>query len=140
LFKINGSNNIAVGINAGKNTTSGNNNIYIGHTGRNGSESRVMRIGKAQTKTFVAGISGTPMSGTTVVVSPNGQLGVVASSARYKQVSTYPGHRIRFASARKSLLTSTGAVKKVCRFNALKLLIRATSPGVASIQLCATSP
>ena len=44
-----------------------------------------MRIGKEQTKTFIAGIAGTALSGATVVVKSNGQLGVVASSARYKQ-------------------------------------------------------
>jgi trimeric autotransporter adhesin len=82
LFKINGANNIALGTNAGKNTTSGNYNIYIGHTGR---ESRVIRIGQRQTKTFIDGIAGVPLSGATVVVRSNGQLGVVASSARYKQ-------------------------------------------------------
>jgi trimeric autotransporter adhesin len=85
LLAINGSNNIALGFNAGKNTTSGNGNIYIGHTGRNGSENKVIRIGQRQTKTFVAGIAGVPLSGATVVVRSNGQLGVVASSARYKQ-------------------------------------------------------
>jgi hypothetical protein len=85
LFSINGSNNIALGANAGKRTTAGNRNIYIGHVGINGNESRVMRIGQTQTKTFIAGIAGTALSGATVVVRSNGQLGVVASSARYKQ-------------------------------------------------------
>jgi len=83
LAAINGNNNIALGANAGKNTTAGNSNIYIGHIGINGIESRVMRIGKAQTKTFIAGIAGNALSGATVVVRSNGQLGVVAS--RYKQ-------------------------------------------------------
>jgi trimeric autotransporter adhesin len=85
LYKINGTNNIALGINAGKATPFGSNNIYIGHPGINASESRVTRIGTNQTKTFVAGIAGVPLSGATVVVRSNGQLGVVASSARYKQ-------------------------------------------------------
>jgi len=86
LYAINGTNNIALGTGAGERTTAGNHNIYIGHPGINGSESRVMRIGRAaQTKTFVAGIAGVPQSGATVVVRSNGQLGVVASSARYKQ-------------------------------------------------------
>jgi len=85
LAAINGSNNIALGTLAGKNTTSGNYNIYIGHQGINGSENRVIRIGQGQKKTFIAGISGTALSGATVVVKSNGQLGVVASSARYKQ-------------------------------------------------------
>ena len=80
-----GNNNIALGINAGKLTTSGNSNIYIGHPGKSGSESHVTRIGDGQTKTFIAGIAGVPLSGATVVVRANGQLGVVKSSARYKQ-------------------------------------------------------
>jgi len=85
LAAINGHNNIALGANAGKNTTGGNSNIYIGHTGINGIESRVMRIGKAQTRTFIAGIANNATSGASVVIRSNGQLGVVASSARYKQ-------------------------------------------------------
>jgi trimeric autotransporter adhesin len=85
LNLIQGRNNIALGIKAGRLTNAGNSNIYIGNAGINGSESRVMRIGQAQTKTFVAGIAGTALSGATVVVRSNGQLGVVASSARYKQ-------------------------------------------------------
>jgi len=66
-------------------TNSGVSNIYIGHAGISGSESRVIRIGQGQKKTFIAGISGTALSGATVVIKSNGQLGVVASSARYKQ-------------------------------------------------------
>jgi len=85
LNLITGSNNIALGTLAGAKTTSGNNNIYIGHQGINGSESKVIRIGQGQTRTFVAGIAGTALSGATVVVRANGQLGVVASSSRYKQ-------------------------------------------------------
>lgn len=80
-----GNGNIALGASAGKYTQSGNGDIYIGNPGINGSESKVMRIGKAQTKTFIAGIAGVPLSGATVVIKPNGQLGIVASSARYKK-------------------------------------------------------
>jgi hypothetical protein len=85
LLNMNGNSNIALGINAGKNTRSGNGDIYIGNLGINGSESAVTRIGANQTKIFVAGIAGVPLSGATVVVRSTGQLGVVASSARYKQ-------------------------------------------------------
>jgi hypothetical protein len=85
LGALNGHNNIALGTEAGSTTTAGDNNIYIGHIGANGSESRVTRIGQEQTKTFIAGIAGTALSGATVVVKSNGRLGVVASSARYKQ-------------------------------------------------------
>jgi hypothetical protein len=38
-----------------------------------------------QTRVFIAGIAGVPLSGATVVVRSDGQLGVVASSARYKR-------------------------------------------------------
>jgi hypothetical protein len=79
----NGGSNIALGASAGKNLTGGNRNIYIGHNGA-ASESNVTRIGQLQTKTFIAGIAGVAASGATVVVRPSGQLGVVASSARYK--------------------------------------------------------
>jgi hypothetical protein len=79
------SGNIALGTNAGFATKSGNNNIYIGHSGISGAgESNVTRIGHVQTKVFVAGIKGVPLKGASVVVNAAGQLGVVASSARYK--------------------------------------------------------
>jgi hypothetical protein len=81
----NGNNNVALGINAGKLTTSGSHNIYIGHPGINGTENTVIRIGAGQTRTFIAGIKGVPLSGSAVVITAAGQLGVVASSARYKQ-------------------------------------------------------
>jgi hypothetical protein len=45
----------------------------------------VTRIGTTQRKVFIAGIAGVPGAGANVVVRANGQLGVVASSARYKQ-------------------------------------------------------
>jgi hypothetical protein len=85
LTAINGTNNIAVGFNAGSRTTSGSNNIYIGHPGISAPETKVIRIGTNQTQVFVRGIAGVPLSGAAVVVRPSGQLGVVASSARYKQ-------------------------------------------------------
>jgi hypothetical protein len=48
-------------------------------------ENDTIRIGDAQTRTFVAGIADAPMAGATVVIKSNGRLGVIASSARYKQ-------------------------------------------------------
>jgi hypothetical protein len=80
-----GASNIALGVGAGRLTTTGDSNIYIGHPGINGDESAVMRLGRAQTMTFMAGVAGVPLSGATVVVKSNGQFGVVASSERYKQ-------------------------------------------------------
>jgi hypothetical protein len=38
-----------------------------------------------QTRTFIAGIFGTNVSGSTVVVNSDGQLGVAASSRRFKK-------------------------------------------------------
>ena len=80
-----GNYNIALGYYAGSNLTTGSYNIDIGNSGVAG-ESGTIRIGTAgtQTATFVAGISGTPVSGVTVVVDANGQLGTTASSARFK--------------------------------------------------------
>jgi trimeric autotransporter adhesin len=81
-----GSSNIALGSNAGINLTTGSNNIDIGAPGAAG-ESKKIRIGKqgTQSATFIAGIRGaTVASGVAVVVSSNGQLGTVTSSARFK--------------------------------------------------------
>jgi hypothetical protein len=78
-----GSNNIALGANAGVNLTTGNNNIEIGTVG-GGGESNTIRIGSAQTRAFMKGISGVAVSGAAVVVNAAGQLGVAASSERFK--------------------------------------------------------
>jgi len=72
-----------LGFNAGSNLTMGNNNIDIGAPSVAG-EARTIRIGVTQTRTFVAGISGNPMVGTSVVVNAAGRLGTVASSQRFK--------------------------------------------------------
>ena len=81
-----GQNNIAIGYQAGMNLHFGGfNNIEIGNPGVD-SESGAIRIGTQGTQldTFIAGISGTAVSGAAVVVSAGGQLGVAASSARFK--------------------------------------------------------
>jgi hypothetical protein len=80
-----GSSNIALGVSAGINHTNGSNNIDIGNTGFDG-QSDTIRIGTvgSHTATFVAGISGVPVAGTGVVVASDGQLGVAASSQRFK--------------------------------------------------------
>jgi hypothetical protein len=80
-----GSSNIGVGYKAGYNLTTGSNNIDIGNTGV-AAEAATIRIGttSTQTKTFIAGIYGTSVSGSTVVVSSTGQLGVTVSSERFK--------------------------------------------------------
>ena len=89
-FALNGSNtgnlNIALGFGAGGQLTTGNNNIDIGNPGSTG-ESNTIRIGGqgTQTNTFIAGIFGANVAGSTVVVDSNGHLGVSASSPRFKQ-------------------------------------------------------
>jgi hypothetical protein len=81
-----GSNNIAQGFSAGINLTTGSNNIDIGASGVAG-ESGSIRIGTngTHTKTFIAGIFGVPITGSTVVVNSTGRLGVATSSARFKE-------------------------------------------------------
>ena len=82
-----GNNNIALGYLAGFNLTTGSDNIDVGAKGTAG-ESGKIRIGTAgtQTATFIAGIRGTPIaSGVAVGITADGQLGVRASSARFKE-------------------------------------------------------
>jgi hypothetical protein len=89
--------NIGLGVSAGTNLTTGSNNIAIGNYGVAG-ESNTIRIGQAQTRTFINGISGVAIAGAAVVVNANGQLGVVASSADFK-------HQIRpMAEESKAIL------------------------------------
>jgi hypothetical protein len=80
-----GSSNIAVGFQAGYNLTTGSNNIDIGSKGA-AAESDTIRIGIAATHkaTVIAGIYGTSVTGSAVVVSSTGRLGVTMSSERYK--------------------------------------------------------
>jgi hypothetical protein len=89
LFDNTGFFNIGLGANAGSNILVGGNNIEIGNAGT-GDDSNTIRIGinGTQTATYIAGISGTPMTGAAavnVVVSSTGQLGVRPSSVRYKR-------------------------------------------------------
>jgi trimeric autotransporter adhesin len=78
--------NIGLGNLAGRNLTTGGNNIDIGNQGMAG-EARTIRIGEQgnQLRTFIAGISGSPIAGTSVVVNNFGRLGTVASSQRFKE-------------------------------------------------------
>jgi hypothetical protein len=76
--------NIALGTGAGRLLTNGSNNIDIDNQGVAG-ESKTIRIGTDQTKTFIAGINGAGVTGTAVQVSATGQLGTPPSAARFKQ-------------------------------------------------------
>jgi hypothetical protein len=80
-----GNGNIVIGAGAGTNLTTGNRNIDIGNDGIAG-EAHTIRIGDArQTATFIAGVWGHIVKpGSPVFVGPDGSLGVVASSERYK--------------------------------------------------------
>jgi hypothetical protein len=81
-----GNNNIALGSIAGIDLTTGSNNIDIGNVGV-AAESNTIRIGTrgTQTRTFIVGINGaTVTGGAAVYVKPNGQLGTVTSSRRFK--------------------------------------------------------
>src|SRR5262249_15612345 len=81
-----GNKNIAIGFRAGSNLVSGHNNIYLGSEGVDSTESQSMRLGKAQTRTFIAGIATTNVNGATVEINTTtGQLGIKNSSARYKR-------------------------------------------------------
>lgn len=84
-----GNNNIGIGYSGGANLTTGDNNIDIGNGGVGG-EAQVMRLGTEgkQTTTYIAGIAQTPLvagSAMAVGITSNGQLGIRASSARFKE-------------------------------------------------------
>jgi hypothetical protein len=92
-----GTYNIGIGFHGGYFVTKGSNNIDIGSPGVAG-DSGMIRIGtisssnvSTQSATYIAGISGTTVSGAYVCVSINGQLGTNAtscgtpSSRRYKE-------------------------------------------------------
>ena len=85
LKKSLGTKNIGIGFQAGVSLVNGNNNIYIGNQGA-GDESQTIRIGTAQTRTFIAGIGNAGVAGATVEVdTATGQLGIATSSVRYKR-------------------------------------------------------
>jgi hypothetical protein len=76
---------IAVGKGAGFDLTSGNGNIYIGNNGVS-SETGTIRIGNAQNRrTFVSGIRAAAVAGAPVYINAAGQLGMTASSLRFKE-------------------------------------------------------
>ena len=89
LTRSTGSSNVALGEAAGNQLTTGDHNIYIGNLG-DSIEFNTIRIGESSfppfhRRTFIAGISGVAVSGAGVVVNDEGQLGVAASSARFKK-------------------------------------------------------
>jgi len=79
---------VALGNSAGYNVT-GSFNIEIGSAGES-ADHNVIRIGTpgTQTAAYIAGISTTHLTGAAVYVNSSGQLGVLASSERYKTAIT----------------------------------------------------
>jgi hypothetical protein len=77
--------NIGVGPFAGRNIVHGNFNVDIGSWG-SADESNTIRIGLPQyhKTAFIAGIASSHLTGAQVFVTASGQLGVLASSERYK--------------------------------------------------------
>jgi hypothetical protein len=81
-----GSQNTALGYSAGSNLTTGNGNIMIGNAGV-AAEASTIRVGSAQTRTFIAGIRNITTfnaNAIPVVIDSDGQLGTVSSSRRFK--------------------------------------------------------
>jgi hypothetical protein len=81
-----GSNNIGEGWQSGINLTTGSYNIDIGNAGVSG-DTNLIKIGTQGTQkaTYIAGIYNVALSGSAVVVTSTGQLGVSsASSERFK--------------------------------------------------------
>jgi hypothetical protein len=88
-YGIDGSSNILLGFESGEAITTGSNNIDIGNRGFAGESGRI-RIGTegSQTAAYIAGIRQAPLvKGTAlqVGITADGQLGVRASSARFKE-------------------------------------------------------
>ena len=79
-----GTGNTAIGNRAGVSLVSGSNNTYVGNgvSGASG-ENYVTRIGvsDATATTYIAGISNTPVTGSPVYVTSNGQLGTGPASS-----------------------------------------------------------
>jgi hypothetical protein len=86
LYNNTDDSNIALGTGAGFYLMNGSHNIYIGNPG-NAAESNTIRIGgDFQTATYIKGISGkTATGGAAVFVAPDGKLGTVTSSRRFKK-------------------------------------------------------
>jgi hypothetical protein len=80
-----GGNNIALGPYAGSNIAQGWRNIDIGNSGV-ASDDGTIRIGNSSqhSAAFIAGIGSAHVTGSAVYISSSGQLGVLASSERYK--------------------------------------------------------
>src|SRR5579871_412203 len=90
-----GNANIGIGYRAGQNILGGSNNIAIGNTGF-AADNGIIRIGTPGTQRaiYLAGINGVSSGGVAVYINPNGQLGTLTSSERFK----YDIHSMGIAS------------------------------------------
>lgn len=83
-----GSYNLAIGVEAGATLTTGSYNLYLGYGAAavSANDQYVTVIGgaNAAATTYIRGITNTQVTGAQVYVTSNGQLGVLASSERYK--------------------------------------------------------
>lgn len=88
---LTGSYNVGLGFDAGYNST-GNDNIYVSNMGVAG-ESQTLRLGSQGISgvqgsgilsAFIAGVYNSQLTGSAVYVTSSGQLGVLASSERFK--------------------------------------------------------
>ena len=90
---ISGSDNIAIGQSSASNYTTGSNNynIILGFDSGNASDNNVMRLGNVgpilgTTKTVIQGIyTNTLSSGVPVQIQPDGTVGIIPSSIRFKE-------------------------------------------------------
>jgi hypothetical protein len=92
LIANKGSHNTALGSNAGETLTTGTDNIDIAnngvagesHTLRLGTQGKAGVVGSGILSTYIAGITGTKVTGSAVYITSSGELGTLASSERYK--------------------------------------------------------
>jgi len=86
LLSTTASDNIALGHYAGKLAETGGHNIFIGNEGAIADANSIKIGNESHSKTFIDGILGVtlPMSGTTVFIDNDNQLGTMTSSRRFK--------------------------------------------------------
>jgi len=102
-----GSNNIALGANAGSSLTNGSYNIDIGNEGV-ADESGTIRIGDSnQTATYIAGISGVTLTGAPLW-SMRADTWAQLISAPYKALPVQKDHKVRLAHKGKLVRKAPG--------------------------------
>jgi hypothetical protein len=87
-----GNYNVALGSNAGISQVSGNNNIYVANRGATnqsqelwlGTQGTAGAVGSGILSAYIAGVATSQVTGSAVYITSTGQLGVLASSERFK--------------------------------------------------------